>query len=136
MVCSAQQAGPQKTQKMGHSNTSLLFAKDPNFCTRPTEKLETRELFFKMMLSVLLVVGLGAGAIYFSKKLLPRITNLPGKKVRIVETVHLGPRKAVHLLQIGNQQILIGSTNEGITKLADIDTLSQIGPPETSGDNN
>jgi len=136
VVCSAQQAGPQKTQKTVHSNTSPLFAKDPNFCTRPTDKLETRELFFKMMLSVLLVVGLGAGAIYFSKKLLPRITNLPGKKIRIVETAHLGPRKAVHLLQIGNQQILIGSTNERITKLADIDTLSQIGPPETSGDNN
>ena len=73
-----------------------------------------------MMLSVLLVVALGAGVIYISKKFLPKITNLPGKQIRIIETVHLGPRKAVHLIEIGNQRFLIGSTSEGITKLADV----------------
>ena len=72
------------------------------------------------MLSVLLVAVLGAAAIYASRKLLPRITNLPGKKIRIVETVHLGPRKALHLVEIGDQRLLIGSTNESITKLADV----------------
>jgi flagellar biosynthetic protein FliO len=72
------------------------------------------------MISVLLVGGLGAAAIYTSRKLLPRITNLPGKKIRIIETVHLGPRKAIHLVEIGNQQILVGSTNENIRKLADV----------------
>jgi flagellar protein FliO/FliZ len=78
------------------------------------------ELFLKMMFSVVLVLVLGAAAVYMSKKVLPRITNLPGKEIRILETAHLGPRKAVHLLRIGNQRLLIGSTNESITMLADV----------------
>ena len=69
---------------------------------------------------VFIVIVLGIGAIYLSKKLLPGLTNLSGKQIRIIETVHLGPRKAVHLLKIGGKQILIGSTNENITKLADV----------------
>lgn len=78
------------------------------------------ELFFKMMFSVVLVLVLGVAAVYVSKKVLPRITNFPGKEIRILETAHLGPRKAVHLIRIGNQRLLIGSTNESITMLADV----------------
>jgi len=78
------------------------------------------ELFFKMMFSVVLVIMLGAAAFYMSKKVLPRITNLPGKEIRILETAHLGPRKAVHLVKIGSQRLLIGSTNESISMLADV----------------
>lgn len=104
-----------------------LFASDPNFSKRPGNSSGSKELFFKMMLSVLLVVVLGAAAIYISRKLLPRITNLPGKEIRIAETVHLGPRKTVHLLKIGNQWLLIGSTSESITKLADVtDALADL----------
>jgi flagellar biosynthetic protein FliO len=73
-----------------------------------------------MMFSVVLVVVLGAAALYMSKKVLPRITNLPGREIRILETAHLGPRKAVHLVKIGNQRLLIGSTYESISMLADV----------------
>lgn len=110
-------ASPQVRAK---SKAGSLLANDPNFSGRPDGSAGNQELFFKMMLSVLFVVALGAAAIYVSKKFLPRITNLPGKEIRVVETVHLGPRKAVHLLEIGNQRLLIGSTNENITRLADL----------------
>ena len=113
-----------------------LFSSDPNLSAGSADGLNTRELFFKMMFSVLLVIALGVAAIYISKKFLPKITNLPGKKVRIVETVGLGQRRAVHLLQIGNRQLLIGSTGESITKLADItgdsaDGLTDLSAQET-----
>ncbi len=86
---------------------------------------------------VLLVVVLGAAAIYLSKKLLPRFTQLSGKRIRVVETVHLGPRKTVYLLKIGSQQLLIGSTNENITKLADIsDESSEVDLPVNQIDDN
>ena len=112
--------------------TDSLFANDPNFANRAGDKLGIGELSYKMLISVLLVVVLGAAAIYVSKKLLPRITNLPGKEIRLVETVHLGPRKAVHLLKIGNQKLLIGSTSERITKLADVtDGLMDFSSQET-----
>ncbi len=125
-VCSTQ-SGMGSEEKPLFDNPGSLFANDPNFSEESGGGLGTRELFFKMMLSVLLVVVLGAAAIYISKKFLPRISNLPGKKIRVIETVHLGPRKAVHLLKIANQRLLIGSTNESITKLADVtDALSEM----------
>jgi flagellar biosynthetic protein FliO len=82
-----------------------------------------REMFYKMLLSAVLVTGLGIGAIYVTKKLLPRITNLPNKKIRVIETTHLAPRKGLHLVQVGNRQLLIASTNETITMLSDVTDL-------------
>jgi flagellar biogenesis protein FliO len=62
---------------------------------------------------------------------------MSGKQIRIIETVHLGPRKSVHLLKIGDKQILIGSTNENITKLADVmDESSGAGSSADQIDNN
>ncbi|RKY08475.1 MAG: flagellar biosynthetic protein FliO [Planctomycetota bacterium] len=95
------------------------------------------ELFFRMMLMVLLVIVLGAAAIYLSRKVLPGFTQLSGKRVRVVETVHLGPRKALHLVRIGNRQLLIGGTNENITRLADVtDALSEADSPVSQIENN
>ncbi len=101
-------------------NSATLFAADSNILPQPADDTGTSELFFKMMQAVGLVVVLGAAAIYFTKKFLPKITNLPGKKICITETVALGPRKALHLLEIGNRRLLIGSTVENITMLADV----------------
>ncbi len=118
-VCRAQSTPPEAA-KPSFESQNPIFAKDPNFITKGPDSLNTRELFFKLMVSVLLVIVLGVAAIYASKRLLPKITNLPGRQIRVIETVHLGQRKSLHLLEIGNQRLLIGSTNESITKLADI----------------
>jgi len=121
------------TELKKKSNSSYSLSEtDPNYSGRG---IDTWELFRKMMAAVLIVVVLGAAAIYVSRKFLPKITNLPGKKIHIVETVYLGPRKAVHLLKIGNQQLLVGSTNEGITALADVtDALADLSPQEAEDD--
>ena len=103
------------------SQSGSLFENDPDFLTRKSDRPSSRELFFKMMVSVLFLIALGAAAIYVSKRFLPKFTNLPGKEIRIAETVHLGPRKAVHLLEVGERRFLIGSTNENITRLADLE---------------
>ena len=114
-----------KTDKPLSANSHSLFS-DPNFAIKPQETLDTGRMFFKMMLAVGLIIAMGIGVIYFSRKLLPKIANLPGKKIQVIETVHLGPRKAVHLLRVGSRHILIGSTAESISKLADInDGLSE-----------
>jgi flagellar biosynthetic protein FliO len=77
----------------------------------------------RLVFAVIFVVALGIFAFFLSKKLLPGIRNLPGKKIRIIETVYLAPRRSVHLLEIGNRQFLIGSTNENINTLADLTEL-------------
>ena len=120
LVCSAQSVTDGTELEDSKPKAGSLFANDPKFSGRPGGSTGNRELFFKMMVSVLFVVALGAAAIYVSKKFLPKINNLSSKEIRIAETVHLGPRKAVHLLEIGNRRLLIGSTNENITRLADL----------------
>jgi hypothetical protein len=98
--CSAKSATGQPEQEKPKAETQglkfttgSLFASDPNFSSKQGNSSGNKELFYKMMLSVLLVVALGAAAIYTSRKLLPRITNLPGKEIRVVETIHIGPEK-------------------------------------------
>ena len=97
-----------------------LFANDQDFFGKSEYNPVGGEFSVRAIFAVLFVLALFVAAIYVSKKLLPKITNLPGKEIRIIETIHLGPRKAVHLLQIENRRFLIGSTNESITKLADL----------------
>jgi flagellar biosynthetic protein FliO len=124
-VISAQSSNNEPRLENSKSKTNILFANDPNFSMAANNNLGGSRIYFKMMLSILLIIALGIAAIYISKKLLPH-TGLQGKEMRIIETVHLGPRKTVHLLKIGNQHLLIGSTAENITKLADVtDVLPQ-----------
>lgn len=126
LIRSAQPTATEARAEKPGPEGSTLFASDPNFFGR-TDGPGTGELVSKAMMAIVLVVALGAAAIYVSRKFLPRITNLPGKEIHIIETVHLGPRKIVHLVKIGNQRLLIGSTNESITMLADVSD----GSPET-----
>ena len=123
LVCSAQSATDGTELENSESKSNSLFGNDPDFVKNANSGSGTRELFFRFMVSVLFLVVLGAGGIYISKRFLPKITNLSGKEIRIVETVHLGPRKAVHLLEIGERRFLIGSTNENITRLADLTSV-------------
>lgn len=144
MVCSTQSSADAEKPVSNSSGTELensesksnsLFENDPDFLTNKNNGTGTRELFFKFMVSVLFLIALGAGGIYVSKRFLPKITNLSGKEIRIAETVHLGPRKAVHLLEVGERRFLIGSTNENITRLADLtSTLTELSVREI--DNN
>ena len=131
VICSAQPAsnGTESEQSQQQSSRpqadtvskdNPLFANDPDFFKESDFSADGAGFSIRAVLAVLFVLALFIAAIYVSKKLLPKISNLPGTEIRIVETVHLGPRKAVHLLEIGNRRFLIGSTNENVTKLADL----------------
>jgi len=144
VICSAQPASngmgsekskldPNQPQAGTESTNSPLFANDPNFFSGSDFNPGGAVFSIRAVLAVLFVLALFVAAIYVSKKLLPKITNLPGKAIRIVETVHLGPRKAVHLLEIDNRRFLIGSTNENVTKLADLSSdLMDLSAKETN----
>jgi flagellar biogenesis protein FliO len=99
-------------------NTSFLA--DPNAASPADMHFSSRGLFARMMLCILLVAGLGAGMLYVSRKVLPKVTNTPGKEIHVRETAYLGPRKALHLVEVGSHKLLIGSTNDSITALADL----------------
>ncbi len=108
------------------------FLADPNLAGSADLSLGGTRLFVRMMLCILLVAGLGVGMLYVSKKVLPKVTSGPGKEIHIRETAYLGPRKALHLVEIGNHKLLIGSTNDRITALADVtDTWLDVSKQES-----
>ncbi len=104
----------------GGSETQGSYLDDSRLTPPSGPSLEDGKLFLKMIGSIVLVVALAIAALYVSKKVLPRVTNASGKEIRVMETAYLGPRKALHLVEIGHQKLLIGSTNENIATLAHI----------------
>lgn len=78
------------------------------------------ESLHRMMVAVVIVVVLGLAAIYASKKVLPKFSRMQGKKIKILETLPLGSRKSLYLLDVSGHQILIASTHDRITKLAEL----------------
>ena len=142
IVCSDRSTAGEKASENAASESNLslsdlktenddLFGHGAGFPERSGYLSGNGEFFFRAILSVLFVVVLGVAAVYVSKKLLPQLARVPGKEIRIVETVHLGPRKALHLIQIDNRRFLIGSSNENITKLAEMtDSFAEISSQE------
>ena len=71
--------------------------------------------------AIFLVMILGVGAFYFTRKLVPRLSMQRGKNISVIETVSLGPNKMLHLVEVGdNHRLLVGSTNQSINLLTHV----------------
>jgi len=85
-------------------------------------------LILAYALTLLLLAGV---AVFVAKRFLPRLfpkLGLPGgKNVSVVETVHLGPRKTVHVLRVGRRKYLVGGTREQLSMLADVTDAFEAG---------
>jgi len=86
--------------------------------TRPEGS--TAGMTWTLLASLLVVLVLGLLVYGVVKRLLPKLGVKVGRRVRVLETSYLGPRKAIHLLQVGSQRFLIGSTRERITMLSEV----------------
>jgi flagellar biogenesis protein FliO len=126
IAVASRQTGAAAGRRMENSaaGSSVLrdasFSSDPDLSSGPSLSLGGGELFLKMMLSVGLVLGLGGAALYVSKRVLPRVTQRTGKEIHILETTCLGPRKALHLVEVGGQRLLIASTSDHVTMLTTV----------------
>lgn len=122
-----------ETSSKGMFSNSGFLSNSPDDPGKLDDSVEN--VFSRMLLAIVIVIILGAATIYASKKVLPKLSHCQGKKIKIVETIHLGSRKAIHLLQVADRQILIGSTPDRITKLADIfsDKDFPLSPSGSSG---
>lgn len=128
-LASRQAAGQGAQESPSPSSASLpvpagetpsSFLNDPRLPPSAGGSLGNGELFFRMMLSVGLVIGLGGAALYLSKRVWPKVTHASGKEIHVLETAYLGPRKTLHLVEVGGQRLLIASTSDRITMLASV----------------
>ena len=118
-ACAAQASGSAASASSS-SSTDTFLLNDPNLSNQQGAIPGNRELFFRMMLATALVIVLAVVALYLSRKVLPKMARVSAKEIRVLETTYLGPRKALHLVQVGPHRFLIGSTNENISSLAQL----------------
>jgi flagellar biogenesis protein FliO len=73
-----------------------------------------------LMKSIFFIIVLGGIAFYISKKFMPKLRPSVGRDINIRETIHLGPNKTVHLIEVGEKTFFVGSTSDNISMLADV----------------
>ena len=100
----------------------LLQEEDEDF---KSEDLQG-QLYKQLMMMIAFVAVIGTGVWFFCKKMPGRWNPAKGKNIVVTETVNLGPRKLLHIVQVGTKQYLLSSTAENIRLLADVtDSLEQ-----------
>jgi flagellar biogenesis protein FliO len=61
---------------------------------------------------------------------MPKLRPSSGQDINIRETIHLGPNKTVHLIEVGEKTFMVGSTSESISMLADVTETLDAGVSE------
>jgi len=82
-----------------------------------------------------LVVCLMIAAFFAAKKFAPRYFNKPAseRNLKIIETLSMGDRRSISLVEIANSRFLIGNTPHQINLLAALpEPLSLVSEPETA----
>lgn len=82
----------------------------------PSLSLQLGSVFLKLVAVVALIYLLAA----FARRFKIGGTVQPGRRMVIRETLNLSPRRSLHLVQIGEQEFLIGATDQAISTLAQI----------------
>jgi|WetSurMetagenome_2_1015567.scaffolds.fasta_scaffold23012_2 flagellar biosynthetic protein FliO len=81
-------------------------------------------VFLKLGVVVLIIAGL---AILF-RRMQTKNQGFTAKRIEVVETVHLSPHRTLYLVNVEDQKILIGATDQSMT------TLFQLGKIENQND--
>ena len=83
----------------------------------------------QMIAALALVVGLILITWHFSGKLmkgLPIGQRLLSKHIRLVETRYFGPKKALLLVEVGGEYLLLSSSDSGLVLVKQIDMLEDV----------
>ena len=75
-------------------------------------------VFVKLVGVLLLIV---ASAIIFRRWFQPGFNGKATRQLHLVETVRLSPKQALHLVSIGDQQLLIGATDQNVSLIAQVE---------------
>ena len=85
-----------------------------------SKRFDSGSLFAQSLAAVLVILVLGGAAIFIVKRVLPRFGISQGRRINVLETVYLGSRKSLHLVQVADRTLLVGDTRERLGLLADL----------------
>jgi hypothetical protein len=126
----SEQQDRDKTQARTSSEQKDDLNKDFGF--RRDDGTDLWSPLLTMLAAVIVILVLGGLGLFLVKRVLPRIGRPTGKNVSILESVYLGPRKAVHLLQADGRRFLVGCSRDEISMLAEL--TREFDQPEHEGE--
>ena len=89
--------------------------------TAPAASGGVAEMLFGVLWRLALVIGL----IYLFFAILRRWqsgkTRIGKKRLHIIESLHLTPRQTIHLIQVGSRSFVVGSTDQAMSLLAEME---------------
>ena len=71
----------------------------------------------KLIVVLLLIVG---ASIVFRRWVQPIANGKNIRQMRLLESIRLSPRQALHMIQIGDQRMVIGATDQNISVIASL----------------
>lgn len=74
--------------------------------------------FVKMIVVLLLIV---LSAVFARRWLQPGLHGKTIRQMRLMESVRLSPKQALHLVSVGDQQFLIGATDQSVTLISPVE---------------
>jgi len=86
-------------------------------------------VFVKLVGVLLLIV---ACAVIFRRWSIISPTGGRVRHLHLIETVRLSPKQSLHLVSVGDQQLLIGATDQTIALIAPVESSLEIKPAEAS----
>jgi flagellar biosynthetic protein FliO len=81
-----------------------------------------------------IVLALIYAAFYFLRRWRGGLPGVPSRRMAVIETARLSPRQAIHLVRVGNQELLIGATDQNLSLLAEIEPATAIAAQSDSMD--
>ena len=79
--------------------------------------------FFKMIFALAIVLGLLFGVMYFVKRFMQQVAPAAENQalINIIASRYLGPKSSIILVEVMDQVIVVGISNQQMTTLACID---------------
>lgn len=99
--------------------TDVAGARDEYSPPAWPEPPNTGAMFLRLVVGTVVALGLCAGSLWFGRRWLRGniVTGESGGQLKVLETVSLGNRSFVHLVQAGKGQVLAGTDSAGLKAL-------------------
>ena len=110
----------QKDSQPPQSDTIRPVSPGPTI-PKGTRKEDLRNDLIKQLIVMILFISFAGGAVWWAaKRFRTKQLTGPHKQIRISESVSLGPRKMLHIVEAGSKKLLVAHTADRITLLSDL----------------
>jgi flagellar biogenesis protein FliO len=79
-------------------------------------------LFWQSVAAVVVILVVAGVALVLIKRVMPRLGQARGKRLRLVETLYLGPQRSIHIVEADGRCLVVGASRDGVRLLDRLDS--------------